>query len=163
MNETQRAIINEAKGILRDCQQTIKGRLPLLPRDSDMAAAEAAREAREAVALLMQMELSGYHHERAGLVLIDQHTRLIGVHYLNHGDATSCSFDYRRIASLILEHGAYFIVMAHNHPSGYCEPSAQDIKATKALQSWLEPLGVTIVDHLIFTQGEWTDMRGNWK
>jgi len=54
---------------------------------------------------------------------------------------------YRRA---ILE-GSAQLVIAHNHPSGDPEPSDDDIKITKQLTKAGEIIGITTLDHVIFT------------
>jgi len=41
------------------------------------------------------------------------------------------------------------IIVAHNHPSGTLEPSAEDLALTKRLQKAGELLGIKVLDHLI--------------
>jgi len=44
------------------------------------------------------------------------------------------------------------VILAHNHPSGNFEPSEEDIAVTKRLKRAGEILGVSILDHIIFTE-----------
>ena len=44
------------------------------------------------------------------------------------------------------------VIVAHNHPSGRLEPSAEDIELTKQLQESGKTLGIAILDHIIFNQ-----------
>jgi len=48
------------------------------------------------------------------------------------------------------------VILAHNHPSGNSEPSVEDIRVTKKLKSAGEILGVTILDHLVFSETGYT-------
>ena len=43
------------------------------------------------------------------------------------------------------------IVIAHNHPSGNCNPSAQDRDVTVKLKEAAKVLGIGFLDHLIFS------------
>jgi DNA repair protein RadC len=42
------------------------------------------------------------------------------------------------------------IVLAHNHPSGSLEPSAEDVEVTRRLVSAGQLLGIPVLDHVIF-------------
>ena len=42
------------------------------------------------------------------------------------------------------------VILAHNHPSGNLEPSAQDIDVTREMLSAGKLLGIRVLDHLIF-------------
>lgn len=45
------------------------------------------------------------------------------------------------------------ILVAHNHPSGRLDPSAEDEDITARLKSTGELLGIALIDHLIFSEG----------
>ncbi|MFP4491798.1 MAG: JAB domain-containing protein [Spirochaetaceae bacterium] len=47
-------------------------------------------------------------------------------------------------------------LVAHNHPSGNIEPSAEDRETTERLRQAGETLGVRLLDHLIFAAGRET-------
>lgn len=47
------------------------------------------------------------------------------------------------------------IIVAHNHPSGNLEPSAEDIEITKRLVHAGKILDISIVDHVIVAKGGW--------
>ncbi len=43
------------------------------------------------------------------------------------------------------------VILAHNHPSGDMTPSEADIKLTRQLQEAAITLGITVLDHIIFS------------
>lgn len=43
------------------------------------------------------------------------------------------------------------LIIAHNHPSGNCDPSDEDVKITSRIQSAGEMIGIMLIDHVIFT------------
>lgn len=58
----------------------------------------------------------------------------------------------REVFSEALMENAAAIIVAHNHPSGNCEPSDQDIKTTRTLAECSEFLGISLLDHIIFSR-----------
>lgn len=44
------------------------------------------------------------------------------------------------------------IIVAHNHPSGDVTPSKEDIAVTRRLEKAAETLGLTLLDHIIFSK-----------
>jgi DNA repair protein RadC len=44
------------------------------------------------------------------------------------------------------------LIIAHNHPSGRLEPSPEDMDITKRLQEAGKVMGISLLDHVIFTQ-----------
>ena len=50
------------------------------------------------------------------------------------------------------------MVLAHNHVSGRATPSPADVQSTRHLARLLREVNVTLVDHLIFTDGDMVSM-----
>jgi len=65
-------------------------------------------------------------------------------------------------ADLIQDRAAAFCV-AHNHPSGQLECSAEDEEITSRLQAASIILGLHFVDHIIFSETNWWSFRENGK
>jgi DNA repair protein RadC len=59
--------------------------------------------------------------------------------------------------------GSYSIIIAHNHPSGDVDPSDEDMKVTKLMFEAGNLLGITMVDHIIFTKDNYFSFRNNGK
>ena len=57
----------------------------------------------------------------------------------------------REVFALPLTDRAAAIVLAHNHPSGSLEPSAEDVEVTRRLVSAGQLLGIPVLDHVIFS------------
>jgi DNA repair protein RadC len=51
------------------------------------------------------------------------------------------------------------IIIAHNHPGGSLEPSAEDLDVTKRLTDCGKLLGVEVLDHLIVTAESYVSLR----
>ncbi len=48
------------------------------------------------------------------------------------------------------------IILAHNHPSGNTEPSTEDISITRQLIEAGKIVGISVFDHLIFADNQFT-------
>lgn len=83
------------------------------------------------------------------MVLLDRHRRIIGAQALAVGDRFRVSIRIRTVVEAVLRSRASGVVLAHNHPSGICRPSAQDLAATRRLAVVLEAIDTDLVDHLI--------------
>jgi len=82
------------------------------------------------------------------------------VHLTHHdGDECGARFPLRDIIADAAAHRSAGIVLAHNHPSGDPRPSDADCRATRRLASAAEALDCTILDHLVFADGECTSFR----
>jgi len=65
-------------------------------------------------------------------------------------------------ADIIQDRAAAFCV-AHNHPSGQLESSAEDDEITSRLQMASRILGLHFVDHIIFSENNWWSFKENGK
>lgn len=65
----------------------------------------------------------------------------------------------REIVRLCILYGADAVYLAHNHPSGNCTPSRQDIASTKEIELALSSIDVILSDHFIFTDEDYISMR----
>lgn len=58
-----------------------------------------------------------------------------------------------------LKDRAASVLIAHNHPSGYAEPSEDDIATTQQLIAAGQLLGIKLVDHVIVTKQDYYSFR----
>jgi len=69
------------------------------------------------------------------------------------GGLTASSTDLKTLFHLLLTKypNAPAFIIAHNHPSGLCDPSGADKEVTKQIKEASELLGYSMLDHLIFS------------
>lgn len=77
------------------------------------------------------------------------------------GDFSASAISMRKIIGLALNYGAAAAVLAHNHPSGFAIPSAEDYKATLQIRDSLRQIGVELLDHYVVADGDCVSMRDN--
>lgn len=97
--------------------------------------------------------------ERVVALHLTAERQLVGLTFEATGGEEDVELPVRAIAASALRLGAACVVVAHNHPSGSPEPSELDLAATRRLAETLTPLGVRLVDHLIFAGGETRSFR----
>jgi len=76
------------------------------------------------------------------------------------GSPETVELPLRRIFADALRLNAVALILAHNHPSGAPEPSAEDVEATQILGSIADRLGIRLLDHLIFAGARTCSLRG---
>ena len=81
---------------------------------------------------------------------------LVGIGIINAA-LTHPRETYRRA---VIE-GSVHIIVAHNHPSAEVTPSENDVELTSRLQKAGEILGITLLDHIIFTKEKYFSMKEN--
>lgn len=55
----------------------------------------------------------------------------------------------REIFSEALVENAAAMIVCHNHPSGSCEPSREDVETTQTLIEASRIIGISLLDHII--------------
>jgi len=82
------------------------------------------------------------------------------LHLSRHeGDACSADLPLRAIVRDAALQGSAGILLAHNHPSGDCQPSRADCFATRRLAAAVRAIDCAVVDHLVFGAGECASFR----
>lgn len=74
---------------------------------------------------------------------------LTGIFEVSHGNVNSSVVGVREVFQKALLGNAVSIVLIHNHPSGDCTPSREDINITKRLVEAGHILGIEVLDHII--------------
>jgi DNA repair protein RadC len=75
------------------------------------------------------------------------------------GSSSRIEARVRPLIERALALGAAGVLLAHNHPSGRCRPSADDISGTRRLAEIAEALELTLIDHLVVTRTRVFSMR----
>jgi len=91
--------------------------------------------------------------ERVIAVHLRQDLTLLAVTFEQAGERDEVPLPIRAIAASALRLDAAALLIAHNHPSGDPAPSAADEAATRRLADALRPLGVRLLDHIVFAPG----------
>ena len=65
----------------------------------------------------------------------------------------------RDILERAIANRAVNVVVAHNHPSGDCAPSPDDIEFTQTLEILMKGAGINFCDHIIFTPKEYFSFK----
>jgi DNA repair protein RadC len=65
----------------------------------------------------------------------------------------------REIFSRAITDNAAAIIVCHNHPSGNVMPSEEDIDITKRICKAGEIIGIPLLDHIIFSNRNYTSLK----
>lgn len=103
------------------------------------------------VCAYLQLHLADEKNEIFSVLFLDNNHRLLAFEKLFHGTINEATVYPRKIVQRALEHNAAAILLAHNHPSGRCEPSPADKQITQVLWTILKIIDVRILDHIIVT------------
>ncbi len=101
----------------------------------------------------LRARLRDYEYEVFACLMLDNRNRVIAFRELFRGTIDGASVYPREVVKQALVDNAAAVILAHNHPSGVCEPSQADIRITKRLQKALELVEIRVLDHVIVGDG----------
>lgn len=93
--------------------------------------------------------LGGWRTEHFYVLCFSTDHHLLGQRLIAEGSLTEVSAYPRLVAETALNYNAYSVLLCHNHPSGLCLPSPEDIRTTHRMQAMLNHLDIVLLDHII--------------
>ncbi len=98
--------------------------------------------------------------EQFVVALLTVRHRVIGINTVSVGCLTSSLVHPRETFKPAILAGAAAVILAHNHPSGDPEPSAEDAALTRRLAAAGTLLGIEVLDHLVLGEhGRFTSLK----
>lgn len=82
-------------------------------------------------------------------VTLDGGFQIIKIHVVSIGTICKSMVHPREIFVEAIKDNACAIILCHNHPSGNCVPSKDDVETTRILLEASKIVGIEIVDHVI--------------
>jgi len=98
--------------------------------------------------------MRGLKHEVFTVLYLDASHGIIDTEVLTQGTVTVNTVYPREVVKAALKHNASALVIAHNHPSGSLDPSAQDEQLTRTLHVVCSFMHISLLDHLIIGDGD---------
>lgn len=83
------------------------------------------------------------------MICMNVKNKIVGVFEISHGNVNSSVVGVREVFQKALLANAVSIIVMHNHPSGDCTPSKEDIRVTRRMKDAGDILGVQLLDHII--------------
>ena len=93
--------------------------------------------------------LSGRLYEVFYVICLDAQNRVNYAALVHEGTIDQAPIYPRLIVETALRHQSNSVILAHNHPGGTLRPSEADISATKVIKDSLEPISISVHDHII--------------
>lgn len=91
--------------------------------------------------------------EHFGVLFLNVQNELIGFKAFNTGTIDAVAVYPRMIIHTALMVGAAGLILVHNHPSGYSDPSEEDRRLTRSMIEASKVFDLRIMDHLIIGDG----------
>ena len=93
------------------------------------------------------------------LLALDGKQKPLGVRKVSEGSIYAAHISVRRIVEESLGLRAAGIYLAHNHISNLALPSSADWQSTQSIRTALSSVGLELIDHLIFVDGDAVSLR----
>lgn len=98
-------------------------------------------------------------HEEFWILLLSHRNTIISQEKISQGGMSSTVVDSKLIFGHALRNNASSIILFHNHPSGMCDPSREDIALTNKLVEAGKILSILVQDHLIVGDNTYYSFR----
>ena len=117
-------------------------------RGAEVVKRKTITSSREAFELL-QPYLGDLQYEQFVVVLLNRANHVLKVVNVSEGGMAGTVVDPKKIFRMALDGNASSIILGHNHPSGNCKPSSEDVALTRKLSKAGSVLDVNVFDHVI--------------
>lgn len=102
----------------------------------------------------LSMQLKNSSRELFHVLFLDSQHRLIADETLFSGTLGEAVIYPREVLKRALSLDASAVILAHNHPSGYLQPSQADLDVTQKIKGALQLVDLRLLDHMIVGDGE---------
>jgi DNA repair protein RadC len=86
------------------------------------------------------------------IICLNADHQAVGWVKVSSGGFSAALVDPRVVFAIALQTASSAVILSHNHPSGSCEPSPEDIRLTKRLKEAGDLLGIRVLGHIILTR-----------
>ena len=107
-----------------------------------------SQEAQAIVKTLIE-KMGQSDREQLVVILLNAKNEVVGVNLVSTGGISSAPVCPREVLKPAILANAAAIIIAHNHPSGHVEPSADDHHLTERIIQAASLIGITVHEHLI--------------
>lgn len=94
-------------------------------------------------------ELSILTQEHLVVLFLNVKNEVIGKKTIFIGSLDTSIIHPREIFKEAIKASSANIIIAHNHPSGYPDPSSEDLRVTKRIKDAGDIIGIRLLDHII--------------
>ena len=94
------------------------------------------------------------------VLLLNSHNQIVETLDLAEGTVDASYIEPREVMESALKYNAVSLIFAHNHPSGFPEPSASDKEITRDLVFAAEIMHLKVLDHIIIGDNRYYSFAG---
>lgn len=105
--------------------------------------------------------LDDKQQEEVAVVVLTPGNRLKRVVQLTRGGPDRCLLIVRDLIGMVMRNGGTAFAVAHNHPSGDCSPSAEDLAVTLRIEQAARTVRLDFLDHLVVSGANWKSAKSH--
>lgn len=103
--------------------------------------------------------LENADREHVVVLCLDTKNQPTNISVCHIGSLNASIVHPREVMKTAVLSNAASIIIAHNHPSGICDPSKEDIAITKRLVDVGDIMSIPLLDHLIIGDGTYISLK----
>lgn len=113
----------------------------------------------EKAAELASLLLDGADREYLLVISVNAKTQPLALEIVSIGSVDTAFAVPRETFKHAVMSNAAGIFLVHNHPSGDCKPSKEDMQITKRMERAGEILGIPVIDHVVIGEREFYSLK----
>ncbi len=110
------------------------------------------------VAEFLQKMIGDEDRENFMVIGLDIKNRIVSVHRAHVGSLNVSVVHPREVFKSLILSNCASVIFAHNHPSGNCWESPEDLDVTKRLVEAGNLIGIEVLDHLIVSDTDFNSL-----
>ncbi len=99
--------------------------------------------------ILRKEDILSREREHFWVITLSTSNKVKFVELVSLGTLNTSLVHPREVFRRAIKFGACSIIVGHNHPSGSCKPSGEDLALTKQLKEVGSIVGIEVLDHII--------------
>jgi len=103
----------------------------------------------QVVADFARMKLTEIPHESFMIIYLNTRNEVLKYEIVQEGTLDHAVVYPRRIIEGALSQHASGLILVHNHPSGHCRPSNEDLSLTRNIVEAVRMIDIRILDHIV--------------
>lgn len=97
--------------------------------------------------------------EEFHIIMLSTKNGILGTEIISRGTLNSSLVHPRETFIPAIKRSASSIIAIHNHPSGDCTPSPEDVQLTQRLSQASEIIGIDLLDHVIVSTDSYCSLK----
>lgn len=110
---------------------------------------------------LMKFEIGHLLHEEFWILMLNTKNGVIAKHRVSIGSLNSAVVTPREVFKKAILRSSASLLCLHNHPSGDCTPSQEDISLSRRLKECGDLIGIDVLDSLVISQYKYYSLKEN--